>query len=546
MTNRNKGKMLIASLLSIALLAGCSSSNGNSGAQTSPAAGGASPQASEAPAPEGLNKTGLPIVNEPIKLTMMGAEDLQRNWADLYFFKGMEADTNIQFDYTTLSGSAYQERKNLAFASNELPDLFFNGAFTANDEVNYGAQGMLIPLEQLIEDYAPTLSKLLQDNPDIRKSITAPDGHIYALPQIADHPRDRFWRLFVNGEWLKNLNIDKLPTSVDEFYELLVAFRDKDPNRNGKADEIPLTGDNQLNYLRPIMLSYFGHVTDFVEVSDDKARFVPVQQGYGQYLAFMNKLYAEKLLDQEIFSQNKAQMTAKGEQELYGVMGNSLPIFGGKEKQVVPNSILDNSQMPPLVSEPGATPVFPERDTIRRGTFAITSANKHPEATIRWLDYLYSEEGYKLAQYGIEGESYRWSDTEPKYIEYIVPEGMLENDFKNMKVSNLGYGFANEEIEKKFLKSDWLGFVLNAQVDPYIEYGKKPFPLTYFTEEELQRVNAITVDLRTFIEQMEAKIVVGQEPVSKWDDYVQTMNKMGVEELVSIYQASYDRWKNAE
>ena len=110
----------------------------------------------------------------------------------------------------------------------------------------------------------------------------------------------------------------------------------------------------------------------------------------------------------------------------------------------------------------------------------------------------------------------------------------------------MGYGFANEALEKKFLNSNWLGFVLNDQVGQYEPYGQKAFPLTYFTEEELQRVNAITVDLQTFIEQMEAKIVVGQDPVSKWEDYVQTMNKMGVEELVGIYQAAYDRWKNAK
>lgn len=545
MLNRKTSKAMIVVLLCFMLLVGCSTTNGKQGEGGSNTGSG-----TQAPNPsassEAFNKTGLPIVNKSIKLTMMGQEDLQRTWEELYFFKGMEADTNIQFDFITLPGTSYQERKNLAFASNELPDLFFNGGLSPNDEVNYGSQGMLIPLEQLIEDYAPTLSKMLQDNPDIRKSITAPDGHIYALPQIADHPRDRFSRLFVNGEWLKNLNINELPKTVDEFYNMLVAFRDKDPNQNGLADEIPLIGDNKLSYLRPIMLSYFGHINDFIEVSNDQVRFVPTQKGYQNYLTFMNKLYTEKLLDNEIFSQNRAQMTAKGENELYGVMGNSLPVFGGKEKQVVPNNILDNPQMPPLVSEAGATPIFPERDTTRRGVFSITSVNKHPEATIRWLDYLYSEDGYLHAQYGIEGESFRWSDTDPKYIEYIVPEGMLENDFKNMKVSNLGYGFANEAMEKKFLKPEWLGFVLNDQVGQYIDYGKKAFPLTYFTEEELQRVNALTVDLQTFIEQMEAKIVVGQDPVSKWEDYVQTMNKMGVEELVKIYQASYDRWKSAE
>ncbi|MCU6792226.1 extracellular solute-binding protein [Paenibacillus sp. WQ 127069] len=504
------------------------------------------PKPSDKGAAANFNSTGLPVVPTPITLKMMGPDDMQRSWKDLYFFKGMEEKTNVKFEFTTIPSSSYKERKNLAFASNELPDVFFLGGLDANDEMNYGTQGLLIPLDELIEKYAPTIREILKNNPEIKRSITTPDGHIYALPQVADHPRDRFYRLFINGEWLKNLNTTKLPTTTAELYQLLKDFKEKDPNGNGQADEIPLTGTNKLTYLRPILLSYFGHLSDMVEVSGDKARFVPTQPGYKNYLVFMQKLYREKLLDNEIFSQSNPQMIAKGESGKYGVMGNSLPIFGGKDKQIAPANILDNPQMPPLISEGLSKPIVPEKDVIRRGNFAITNVNKHPEATIRWLDYLYSEDGYKLAQYGIEGQSYKWSSTDPKYIEYIVPQGMLENDFKNNKVSNLGYGYANEALERKFLKPDWLGFVLNDQVKPYLPYAQKAFPLTYFKSEEAQRVNAISVDIRTFVEQMEAKIIVGQEPVEKWDEYVSTMNKMGIDELVKINQAAYDRWKSAK
>lgn len=489
-----------------------------------------------------LNREGLPIVNESITLSMFEFD----NWRELYFYQGMEQQTNIKFDFISVPSTAGEERRQLAFASNELPDLLFMWGLKPTDEMKYGSQGMIIPLEELIDEYAPTIKKLLEDNPAIRRSITTPEGHIYALPQVADHPRDRFYRLFVNGEWLDQLGISQLPSTTEELYQLLKDFKEKDPNGNGIADEIPLTGRDKLGYLRPVLLSYFGHLSNFVEVVDEKARYVPLEEGFKDYLAFMQKLYKEKLLDNEIFSQNLAQMTAKGEKGLYGVMANSMPVFGGKEKQVLPDQILNNPQMPPLVHTSGTEPVVPEKATIRTGAFAISSTNPHPEATIRWLDFLYSEEGYKLAQYGIEGVSYKWSDSDPRYVEYLVPEGMTENDFKNQKVSNLGYGFANEALERKFVRPDWLGFLLNDQTQQYVPYARMAFPQTYFTDEEAERLNVISVDLNAFIEQLEAKIIVGQETVDNWDGYAAKMRSMGADELVSIYQTAYDRWRSAQ
>ncbi|MDF2923695.1 MAG: transporter substrate-binding protein [Paenibacillaceae bacterium] len=492
-------------------------------------------------AAENFNKTGYPIVNDQLTLSMFEFGE----WKNLYFYKGMEQKTNIHFDFVSIPSTAGEERKQLAFASNELPDLLFMWGLKPVDEMKYGSQGQIMPLEELIEQYAPNIQKLLSDNPEIRQSITTPDGHIYALPQVTDHPRDRYNRLFINGEWMERLGKTALPQTTDELYQLLKDFKEKDPNGNKLADEIPLTGRDKLSYLRPVLLSYFGHLSNFVEIADEKARYVPLQNGFKEYMAFMQKLYREKLLDNEIFSQNQAQMVAKGEQGLYGVMANSMPIFGGKDKQVLPDQILNNPQMPPLVSSAGAKPVVAEKATIRTGAFAISSTNKHPEATIRWLDFLYSEEGYKYAQYGIEGESYKWSGTEPKYVEYLVPQGMTENDFKNQKVSNLGYGFANEELERKFVKKDWLGFLLNDQAQQYVPYAKKAFPQTYFTDKEAERINVISVDLNTFVEQLEAKIVVGQESVDNWETHANRMRTMGADELVSIYQTAYDRWKAA-
>ena len=119
---------------------------------------------------ENFNPEGFPIVNEPITVSIMGAKHaLVGDWEKLQLFEEMEKLTNIQFEYNEIPVSDYEEKKNLAFASGEIPELFFGARLTADDEMKYGQQGILIPLEGLIEKYAPNIQKVFDENPENKK-----------------------------------------------------------------------------------------------------------------------------------------------------------------------------------------------------------------------------------------------------------------------------------------------------------------------------------------------------------------------------------------
>ena len=134
-----------------------------------------------------VNETGMPIVNEKITLKVMGSKGpLQGPWDQLYVFEAMEKMTNIHLEFDTPPSQNYQEKKNIMFASGEYPDVFFGGLLTSQDEVMYGEQGILVPLEGYIDTYAPNLKKIFEKYPDVKKSITTMDGHIYALPYVGD------------------------------------------------------------------------------------------------------------------------------------------------------------------------------------------------------------------------------------------------------------------------------------------------------------------------------------------------------------------------
>ena len=132
-----------------------------------------------------VEKTGMPIVKEKINMTMM-APGGEAEWDELASAKALAELTGINFDYITPPSTDFEAKLNLAFASGELPDVIFGaGSGLSNaKQSDYGSQGILIALEDLIDDYEPNLKKILDENPEFKKSITAPDGHIYSLPRL--------------------------------------------------------------------------------------------------------------------------------------------------------------------------------------------------------------------------------------------------------------------------------------------------------------------------------------------------------------------------
>ncbi|MEF3311969.1 extracellular solute-binding protein [Paenibacillus sp. GYB004] len=487
-----------------------------------------------------FNAEGYPVVNEKITLNMMGSKAaIHGPWNEMVLFKEMEKMTNIQFEFNTPPQANYQEAKNLAFASRQLPDVFFNSLLTPDDEVTYGSQGYLIPLEELIEKYAPNLKKRMEANPDIKKSITTMDGHIYALPLIIDQPRafvpNRLW---LNGDWMESLGITKVPETTDEFYELLKQFKNGDPNKNGKADEIPMS-NVKLNNLDGILLPAFGLLGREVEVKDGKVRFNPVQNEYKEYISYLNKLFSEKLLDNEMFVQTSQQMAAKGNSNQIGAFVGSAPDLVLKVAK--PEDNYKHPMLAPLTSKFNSEKLTKRASNIRRGTFAITSNNKHPEATMRWVDYLYSDEGSRL---GFLGNSYKWLDDAKTKWTFVSPEGVNPEEYRAKLTPDVGGQLPlikEREFDSK--RDNGNGLDYNKMVDEKLNpYAKMDYPDVYFTNEEQKRLNVVKTDIKTYVEQMEAKFIVGQEPFAKWDDYVNTIKKMGLDEMLKIYQDAYDRW----
>ena len=150
---------------------------------------------------------------------------------------------NVSFDLTVVPGEARLEKQNLLLASGTYPDIFFDGQFSPADQMKYGGQGVLIPINDLIANHGPDIEKAWELLPVLQKWMVTPDGNIYSIPAVEEcyhcSVNQKHW---INTTWLDKLGLD-MPGTTDEYEAVLTAFRDDDPNGNGKQDEIPLTGD---------------------------------------------------------------------------------------------------------------------------------------------------------------------------------------------------------------------------------------------------------------------------------------------------------------
>lgn len=501
-----------------------------------------------------VHPEGFPIVDQPLEMKVLAPGLGLAEWDDMALFKDYEKKTHIQLSFQTPPQSEFKTKFNLALASGDLPDIIYaGGPNTLNDaiEVKYGQEGLFVPLEDKLEQYAPNFYRLMEENPELKKSITTVDGHIYALPHINDSITSNWIMgpMWYNGRWLDKLGVKELPKNVDEFYELMVRFRDEDPNGNGKKDELPIS-DVNFGGIRHWFMPVFGLKGWGVQEKDGKVSYTFTEEGFRGYLEFMHRLYQDKLIDPEIFSQSNEQKLAKGQDDRIGLFQDWFSYFvtGRSEEEAI-----EDPMFGPLTSDYQKEPLMPLGTGIKRGSFVITRANPSPEAALRWIDHFYSKEGYEYLYYGPEGAYWEFENGQgsPRQLTDQAKNAENPEEFRATitpayGITVPGYSTALDPIEKKDTRFD--DFIEKETQDKIIQYGELIFPLIYLTSEEQEEINSLKVELETYMIENEAQFINGSKELNdqNWQDYLETMKQIGSERLVDIYQKAYDRWKSVE
>lgn len=447
--------------------------------------------------------------------------------------KIMEERTNIHWDLTLVNAAEMAEKRNLSFNSGEYYDVYIKSAIGADECYKYGQQGIIIPLNDLIDKYMPNLKAVL-DEQDIWGEITSGDGNIYALPQINRKGLVQP-SMFINQKWLDAVGKD-MPTTADEFLEVLRAFKYEDPNGNGEQDEYPIycpSGALEYTYqLFGIALDYNTHAM----YKDNTLIFVPTSEENKEWLSFWAAAYEEGLLNQNYYMATWDDLNAIGAtSDTIGMMGTWGPyLHVGTERDD------DFVGMIPFNGEH----TIPVSTGVNYGGLVITDKCEHPELICQWADYLYSEEGAILSTMGAEGETFTLND-DGTYT--WKTDGEWGSDMTEINNRATIFGNYPAPLIQSVFKQE--GNTNQEELNLYrkrldiMEYSAEPFPTLKWTDDETKELSTLSTTIYSAINEYQAQILTGQKNIDDtWDDYVESLNDMGLERLIEIYKAAYERW----
>lgn len=539
--------------ISASALAGC----GGNGDVSSSAS--ASKPASSTPASEpekqddGIHVGELPLVDEKATISI-GAliNDGEPANEDIRFWKELEEKTNVHVDWTDTLQSAWPEKKNVMVAADNQPDMYLStGIFTADDVQNLGASGKFQAIDQYIDDYMPNLAGYFAEHPEWRTMATAPDGNLYSVPGIMEVGGGTFyfsWTPFINQGWMEKVDLSfdwnpdpAVPLTTEQFKEVLTAFKTQDPNGNGKADEIPLcvtSSDTLWDFG-----ASFGIHGKSVMVKDDKVVWSVMLPEFKEFIAWLNDLWTNGLLDVETFTQNGSMYSAKlkNPDDIVGVTTNWR--LGSTQIDADDNRF---TLMGPVKAE-GHEAAWPQNSSfyLDRGNCVLTSSAKNPGLCLAWVDNLLTpENSLQINSSQLIGEHLE-KNADGTYHQLRPIDWNRDGERLLMPGSRI-YIVTKEEWHKQDVLPP-----VSIQKDPvddlylanYSPKGFSRLPDVWMTIDNAKTVNNILSEVTPYIDSLFASWVTEGTLDKTWDEAQSTLVNMGANEALEIYQKYYDATK---
>lgn len=482
----------------------------------------------------------------------------------------LQKNAGISIEWNTMSDSL-AEQVNVRIGGGELPDAFIGVGFSNYDLTTYGDDGTFIDLSPyLTEEYMPNLSKILEENPDIRSAITMSDGGIYGLPAgekmgTAGIGAEEDYSIYtipqfsmINKKWLDELGLE-VPTTLDELHTALKAFADNDMSAkvygNDAGSTIPMsTGFDQWCWGQNIFYSGFGFTNwpndvcnDLVLNPDGKVDFVCASDEYRKAMTYFHDWFAEGLMDKEMFSQSDTQLIAKCSQ---GYVGVSTWWY----IEELMGDYADDYVFLPVLDGPDGTHNVTVRTggATNSGNLSITSECTSPANLLKFFDQWYDPEVVMQLQYGPkdvyftkQDENGVWqsiTDEESKE-KYGKSAGELKGEYEvyGPKLILSDYYQTTFKMEDRAIErlTD-----LNEFWMPYVD-SMVTYPVDcVYTQDELDIIDQYKTDFENTVAEQEGLwLKEGGPSDEEWEAYVSTLkDACGMEELKQVYQDAYDRY----
>lgn len=485
----------------------------------------------------------LPLINPPEKITI--ASTISATVAgqtialsDVKALKELEKRSGVQAEFQTTT----VEKLNLLFASDNLPDMIFTDWQTIGGTYKYAMDQQIIPLDELISKNSPNFINVLKKDDEIQSSLMDIDGKIYHYPFLRLTENLRVFEGYqIRRDWLEKLGL-KMPETIDEYYTVLKAFKEKDPNGNGEADEIPFISDKKLSGVDKAT-SWWG-IDNFYQV-DGTVKCGWLQPEYKEYISTLGQWYKEGLIDPDYLTVDTKQFNSKVVNELSGSFyGRAAGVLGNLQKMMA--SINDEFELAalPWLSKDGTNGqalVSKYNEKVLGIGFAITSNCQKPDLAAKWADYAYSDDGHLLFNFGIEGESYTMENGIPTYTKEITanPNGLAMNEALAGYAIPGNYAF----VQSEYYFDQFMTGLQKSAIDVWKKgSADRALPTLKYTSDEIMIANNKMNEIKTYVAEMQNKFITGKEPIENYDAFIDQIKKMGIEEVVKTMQGAYDRY----
>ncbi len=498
-------------------------------------------------ADDNFNATGYPIAKEPVTYTVLTASNTQyaddfNNYTTIKYLAEL---TNIQFEWAYISQTDWETQINLRLAGADIPDLIYY-PLTSTQLQQYGVEGgMFLNYADYIDEYMPNMKRAFENNPDMRSLVTMMDGGIYSLPK-------KVWTytmagpIYYRGDMMEEMGAT-VPATVDELYDLLVKAKEFYKDVEGFWPMITNVG-----YLNNCLFPAFGDAWQYGygDNGNGKVTYNLVGDQMRHYLEFVHKLYADGLIDPEMYTMDGSTINAKvkgGQCLMIGGVGTQLSADHYKSGKV------ETKVLPPLTSQYSDEMKVVDIPWLSNAGYVINVKCKNPEYLLRYLDMFFTTIPEMennvcgiTSWLGVHGTDWGISEDGKNYFR-IVPEGtgMSEEEYKNKYVISSTYlGLVvldlmpvnNPTQEMKAGESA-------AHYYPYMKYRLLDGNFKY-TDEESSILSGLETDINTYVTTAAAQFINGTQELNDntWKQYTDTINSMQLDEVLRLKQVGYDRW----
>lgn len=462
--------------------------------------------------------------------------------ADTPFAAQLEKETGVKIRFVHPPQGQEMEKFNLMVASNEMEDIisynwyYFSGggARKAIDEE------YILPLNELMDQYAPNLKAYLEANPEVDKMVKTDNGDYYVFPFLrGDEILCTYKGLMLRADWLKQLGLS-VPETMDEWTTVLTTFKEK------KGATAPLSfmfgtlGDNSLTG------AFHTATTHFID-ENGTVKYGPIEAGYKDYLALMNKWYTNGLLDPNITTVDTRILDSN---VLGGKTGATIAAAGSGIGKWIPAMAQENPEFdlvaaPSPVLKKGERPWFGNKDFmyLPENSTAISAECKNPALAAKFLDYGYGEKGHLLYNFGISGESYTMENDEPVYTDKVMKNSDMV-PAQAIAQYSMGSYYGPFVSDKRYIEQFYtMPQQQNAiRVWNATDNEKHVIPFTESLPEENTNNTRIMNEVTTYVAEMTLKFITGVESLDRFDAYVEKCKQYGIDTVTASNQAALDRY----